>query len=126
MDKNQYFYRIALYTRKSGNVELVNAHENNRVFPLDEWLGTIVNLADGQHTVQDFINFITRQYPKGPPDNLAEEIENMMTHLVEIQAIRLFTQPVELPYYLSLPVEEQDAGKARELMVKDGYLQQRH
>ncbi len=126
MDKSHYFYRIAVYTHHEGDVGLVNVHDSNRLYPLDEWLGTIINLADGQHTMGDFIAFISQQYPAGPPENFDEQVEQMFQHLIDIQALRMAAEPVELPYYLSIPAEDQDIEKAKTLMIEDGFIPKQH
>ena len=122
MNKNLYFYRIAVYTHYQGDTSLVVVQDNNRLYPLDEWLGTIINLADGRHTVTDFISYIGRQYPAGPPDNFEDHVEEMFQHLIDIQALRLASEPVELPYYLAMPAEQQDVEKAKALMIEDGFI----
>lgn len=126
MNKDHYFYRIAVYTHHDGEIGLVNVHDNNRLYPLDEWLGSIINLADGQHTVNDFIIYISKQYPAGPPDDFEIQVEGMFNHLIDIQALRLANDPVELPYYLSLPAENQDIEKAKALMIEDGFIPKYH
>ncbi len=126
MDREQFFYRIAVFANYEGEIGLVNVHEGNNFMPLDDWLGSIVSLADGQHTIGDFINLISSQYPSGPPADLEKHIEEMIQHLIDIQAIRLTNEAVEMPYYLSMPAEEQDIDKAKKLMIEDGYISQHH
>ena len=112
-----------VFTREEEQVILLDVTNPNGAMPLDEWLGTIISLADGQHSVAHFIAFISSQYPAGPPDTLVENIEEMIEHLIDRQAIQLSEQPVELPYYLSMAAKDQDIEKARGLMVEDGFIE---
>ncbi len=122
MDKSKYFYRITVFTHHTGDVALVNVRQGNQLHPLNDWLGSIVSLADGQHTIENFVDYISGQYPSGAPDDLETHIESLFQHLIDIQAIRLCNDPVEMPYYLSIPAEEQDIEKAKQLMLEDGYI----
>ncbi len=90
--------------------------------PLDPWLGRVVALADGQHTVQELIDFLAGQYPDGAPENLAETVESVIQRLQETHVVHLSDEPVELPYYLAIPANEQDPERARALIEKDGFI----
>ena len=124
LNRAQYFYRIAVFTRENDQVIVLDLHNPQMSTPLDEWLGTVVSLADGQHTVADLIAYIGSQYPAGPPEELGRTLESIVDRLVEANAIRLGDEPVDLPYYLALPACDQDVKKAKELMIIDGYLKQ--
>lgn len=123
MDHSQYFSRRTVFTREDEQVILLDLSDPNGAVPLDEWLGSIVSLADGQHTLAHYIAFISSQYPAGPPNNLAENIEAMLEHLIELQAISLSDQAIELPYYLSMAAKDQDMERAKRLMIQDGFIQ---
>ena len=120
MDNTKYIYRNAIFTRKDNQIALVDIHHPDRVTPLDEWLGIVVSLADGQHTVQQMIDYMIKQYHE-PPTNLEETLHSVIERLEEGSIIRLSTRVVSLPYYLSLPIEELDIEKAKKLIIEDGY-----
>lgn len=122
MDRSKYFFRTAVFTREDDQVILLDLTDPNGANPLDDWLGTVVSLADGHHTITDLIGFLSSQYPAGPPDTLGENIESMIEHLMSLQAIQLSEEPVVLPYYLALPANEQDMEKARQLIIEDGFI----
>lgn len=122
MDHNHYIKRTTVYKMDKDVVSLVDVHDNNTVTPLDPWMGVVVSLADGQHTVNQLVDHISSQYPDGAPDKLTETIESVIKRLTETQVIELTPKPSTLPYYLSIPMDDQEPKKATELMVNDGFL----
>ena len=122
MDHAHYFKRNTVYKVEGDIVSLVDVHDNNTVTPLDPWMGTVVALADGQHTVGQLIQHMAGQYPNGAPDNLAETIESVIKRLSETDVVTLMPEPTTLPYYLNMPMDDQNPKTATELMVNDGFL----
>ena len=55
MNNTQYFYRTAIFTRENNQVALVDIYHPEQLTPLDDWLGTVVSLADGGHTIQELV-----------------------------------------------------------------------
>ncbi len=47
----------------------------------------------------------------------------MIERLSEAKLVALSAEPAALPYYLSLPVDDQDPERANRLMAEDGYQQ---
>ena len=124
MEHDQYFKRTTVYKVEGDTVSLVDVHDNNTITPLDPWMGAVVSLADGQHTVGQLIQHMAGQYPGAAPDNLADTIGSVIKRLSDATAIELTSEPTTLPYYLSLPLDEQDLKLATELMINDGFLRQ--
>lgn len=120
MDNTKYIYRNVVFTRKDNQISLVDINQPDRATPLDGWLGIVVSLADGQHTVQQMIDYMTKQYHESPL-NLEETLHSVIERLEEGNIIQLSTRIVSLPYYLSLPVEELDIEKAKKLIIEEGY-----
>ena len=124
MDKSQYFYRIAFFSMQEDKVSLFDANDlSAKTAPLEPWLGVVVSLADGQHTIQQLIEHLAGQYEGAPPRELERTIESVIERLTETDVIKLADQAVILPYYLSLPAEKLDMEMARQLMTDDGYFQ---
>lgn len=121
LNNSNYFYRNAIFTRKNKQVALVNIDDIEQVSILDEWLGVVVSLADGKHTIKELIEYMSHQYAK-VPDNLEKTIHSVLNRLVGGDIVRLSEGKVELPYYLAEPVENMDLEKARALIAKDGYV----
>ncbi len=121
--RSKYFARTVLYTRRDGQVLLVDMHDASLSQALEPWLGRVFLLADGSHTVQELIDFVGRQYAGGPPPSLARTLDSVIERLDQSRIIRFSDEPVTLPYYLSLPAEEQDPERSHRLMVEDGFQQ---
>lgn len=120
MDNTQFFYRNVTFTRNNNQISLVDIHYPDKVMPLDKWLGTVVSLADGQHTVQQLIDYMSMQYSEAPT-NLEATLHSVIKRLEEDSIIQLSKRFVSLPYYLILPLEELDIEKAKKMIAEDGY-----
>ena len=123
MDKSQYFYRTVIITRKNNQVALANIDNPEETTALDDWLGIVVSLADGAHTVQELIEYLAGHYPIQAPEKLEETVESVFERLTDGKLIRYSEEPVSLPYYLEHPIEALDIEKAKKLMHEDGYTQ---
>lgn len=123
MNNAQYFYRNAVFSNMNSQVSLVDINNPDIKTPLEEWLGIVVSLADGQHTIQELIDYMGQQYPQ-PPANLAETLHSVIERLEEGKIIQLSDKAVSLPYYLQFPIERLDLAEAREQIAKDGYTHQ--
>ncbi len=121
MEKTQYFYRCSIFTRKDGQIALADLHNPDNTTVLDEWMGTVLSLADGLHTLQELIDYMKSRY-ETPPENLEDTLHSVLERLIDGKMVQLNDSKVELPYYLASPVEELDVEKAKELMEKDGYV----
>lgn len=122
MDHAHYFKRNTVYKVEGDTIAVVDVHDNNTITPLEPWMGIVLSLADGQHTLGQLIQHMAGQYPNGAPDNLADTIESVIQRLVDAGVIEITPQASTLPYYLSKPIDEQDPKLATELMVNDGFL----
>lgn len=123
MDSSKYFYRNAVFTRLNGKIALADIHNPEHTTDLEDWLGLVISLADGKHTLQQLIEFMAAHYPASIPINLQDTIESVVQRLTEGDLIRLTDQPVELPYYLSQPIEQLNLEVARQKMHEDGDTQ---
>jgi len=118
--QNQYFYRTVIFTRENNQIALVDIDHPNKITPFEPWLGTVISLADGKHTLDQLIQFMQQQYPNAP-ENLAKTLQSVIDRLVEGEFLKLSDTAVELPYYLASPIEELEIDKAKKLIVEDGY-----
>jgi len=109
-----------MFSNSGGKVTLVDIFNPNVVGEvLEKWFGMVLQLADGQHTVEELIGFISKQYNDAPPNNLKETIVSFVERLAASKLIVLAKDPTELPYYLSAPCEYLDIEKAKKLLEKD-------
>jgi len=121
MDNSKYFYRTVIFSRKDNETALADIEHPERITPLDSWLGLVVSLADGQHNIQELIEYMQSRYQQAP-ENLEETLHSVIERLEEGKMIQLSDKAVELPYYLASPIEELDLDKARKLIKEDGYV----
>jgi len=122
MNNSQYFYRTAIFTRKDNQVALADINRPDNTSPLEDWMGIVVSLADGKHSIQELIDYMAGRYQQAP-DNLEKTLHSVIERLQEGRIIQLSDSAVELPYYLASPVEELDRKKALKLIKQDGYTQ---
>jgi len=124
MDKSRYFFRTVVYAKRGKQVTLVDLNNPREDTPvLDPWLSLVINLADGRHTIQQLIDFLKSKYAEPVPENLEQTVESVIIRLTEADAIRLSEQPVDLPYYLTVPAEKLDIELARKMMTEDNFRQ---
>ena len=122
MDNTEYFYRTAIFTRKDKQVALADIHQPETSSPLDEWMGIVVSLADGKHTIQALVDYMSSRYQQAP-DKLEETLHSVLERLQEGKIVQLSETAVDLPYYLASPIEDLDIEKAKNLIQEDGYTQ---
>lgn len=120
MDKSQYFYRTVVFTRKAGIVALADINNPQETTKLEDWLGVVISLADGKHTLKELTDFMRQQYQQ-VPERLEDTLESVVERLLESKMLRLSENAVELPYYLASPIEQLDIEKAKKLIAEDGY-----
>jgi hypothetical protein len=125
MNRSQYISRCVVFSKKGDKVSLIDLY-NPDLEPLvyESWLGLVVALADGQHTIQELISYTSQHYANGPPGGLDSTIESAVKRLSETGIVRLSYEPIELPYYLTLPAERLDVPRALHLMAENGYTQE--
>ncbi len=122
-NERRFFARTMVYARHEDKVLLVDMHDGSTTAPLDEWLGKVLLLADGSHTVLELVAYITGYYRGNPPENLEATLLSVIERLHEANAIAFSDTPLKLPYYLALPADKQDPTKARQLMLEDSFQQ---
>ncbi len=98
-------------------IDIYNPEKKGNV--LESWFGLVMQLADGQHTIQQMIEFMASQYNGNPPGNLDETIDSVVKRLADSKLIVLANEKVDLPYYLSLPYEMLDVEKAKKELEED-------
>jgi len=120
MDTSKYFYRNVIFSKKQNQVSLIdiyNPDTNKQV--LEPWFGVVLQLADGQHTIDELFSLLSSKYKETPPDNLEKTIHSVIERLAKSNLLILTDKATELPYYLSRPYEYLDTEKAKKLLKKD-------
>lgn len=123
MDKSHYFYRNVTFSRKDNKTSLADVYNPTLSSPLEDWLGTIISLADGQHTVQELLDYLRAHYQGMTPADFERTVESVFERLIEGKMVVYSKEAVELPYYLAEPIESLDIEKAKKLMIEDGHTQ---
>lgn len=122
MDHKKYFTRKLVYTNKENKIALIVSFDPPTAQALDPWLGTVVALADGKHTIEQLIGHLSSKYTLGAPGDLQQTIESIVNRLVEADVIQLSSEAQTLPLYLSTPFEKQDYQLSMEQMLKDKHI----
>ncbi len=120
MDTSKYFYRNVIFSKKENQISLmdINNPDNERQ-TLEPWFGVVLQLADGQHTIDELYSLLSNKYKGAPPANLKETIHSVIERLAKSNLIMLTDKVTELPYYLSRPYEYLDIEKAKKLLKED-------
>jgi len=121
INKKHYFYRTVVFSRAGNKVSLADIEHSQQTTDIEEWMGVVISLADGEHTLQELINFMANQYQQ-VPDKLEETLASIVERLVESKMLILSETKVQLPYYLAAPIEHLDLEKAKKLIKEDGYI----
>ncbi len=117
MDTTQYFYRNSIISKKGNTISLAdidNPKQQGEV--LESWFGIVMTLADGQHSIDELVQYMAAHYPQGAPHNLKDTLVSVVERLSDSRLIVLSKEKVELPYYLSAPIEQLDLDVARKQM----------
>jgi Coenzyme PQQ synthesis protein D (PqqD) len=118
---NKYLIRCAQFDMIKQQL-VVTDPNSPRVITMDPWHQIVFLAADGQVTVSKLISELSNGYKDGPPPDLQNTVQSVVEELVSEGIINLSKSPTDLPYYLSLPVSQQDLEKARQLMIDDGFI----
>ena len=119
MNSSHYFYRNIIFSKQGKEISLIDINDPSQNEKLDPWFGMVIQLADGQHTLNQFYSFMKSQYNGSTPPNIDETLESVVKRMVEAKFIILSEEKVNLPYYLSMPHEMLDIEKAKKLLAKD-------
>ncbi len=120
MDTSKYFYRNVIFSKAKNQVSLLDIYNpENEKQVLEPWFGVVVQLADGQHTIDELFSLLSEKYKGEPPANLKKTIHSVIERLVKSNLIMLTDKATELPYYLSRAYEYLDIEKAKKLLKED-------
>lgn len=119
-DSSLYFFRTAVYAENGGEPAIVDVNNPQNTTPLGAWFGVIIQLADGEHTLDELHQCIAQRYQGNPPPNLNETLTSLVERLLEGKLLALSETPIKLPYYLSQAIEYLDIEKAKKAMKDDG------
>lgn len=120
MDTSNYFYRNVIFSKQGDQIALIDINNpKNEGQVLEPWLGLVLQLANGQHTIDELYYYLADKYIDARPENLDKTINSIIDRLVNLNFVVLTKEPTELPYYLSQPIELLDVEKAKRLLGQD-------
>ncbi|NOQ73956.1 MAG: hypothetical protein GQ574_18265 [Crocinitomix sp.] len=120
MEDSTYFYRNVTFSKVAEKIYLIDIfNPDDDPEELEGWLGMVLLLADGQHTIAELVTYLATRYTGSPPPNLKDTIESVVKRMSENKFIMLTDIKTDLPYYLSLPYERLDIEKAKKMMTED-------
>jgi hypothetical protein len=119
--REKFLRRNARYDLLGDQVVVADPRQP-RMVTLDPWLERIFEMADGEHTVDQVIEYLGNGYEGGAPAGLDQQITEIVNRLADAEFVELVAEPAPLPFYLSEPVSKQDPKKAKAAMLKDGFL----
>lgn len=109
-----------MFSKQGKTISLIDIkNPEDKKETLDPWFGMALQLADGQHTVDQLIQYVSTQYNGAPPENLSDTIQSVIERLVQSKLIVLTEKAIQLPYYLSLPYELLDIEKVKQEIALD-------
>jgi hypothetical protein len=117
----KYFIRNTTYRMLDKRVVLIE-RDRPGIVTMDDWPQLIFLSADGEHSVAEFIASLGKQYPKGMPPELPNQTRRLVRELAAAGYISLISKKKKLPYYLSMPMEQQDIERSKALMEADGFI----
>ena len=75
MDTSQYFYRTVIFSKQGEKILLLDIHDPEKeALAFEPWLGIVVSLAVGQHTIRELIDGIASRYDGEPPGELQQTL----------------------------------------------------
>ena len=77
---------------------------------MDAWPQIVFEMADGEHTVDQFEEHLAADYENGPPPDLHKQIQSTVRDLVDEGLIRLHAMPSALAPEFAKP-QEPEAGE---------------
>jgi hypothetical protein len=120
MNTEHYFYRNVIFSKQEKIISIVDIdNPNNEREELDPWFAMVFQLADGQHTIAQLLEYMATLYNGNPPPSLEETVHSVVERLAETRMIMLTEKKTDLPYYLSMPYELLDIEKAKKEIEKD-------
>ena len=120
MDTSQYFYRNVIFSKQGDTISLIDIHQpKSNTEKLGSWFGIVLQLADGQHSIDQLYHYVSTLYNGVPPENLQKTLHSVVQLMTNSKLIVLTEEKTELPYYLSMPYEMLDIEKAKKLLKED-------
>lgn len=125
--KDQYCVRTTQWDWLDDNAIYVIDNNAPKMITMDLWPQLVYIEADGQKSISELIYGMASQYSREEPipEGLDATIIEVIESLLHNRIIELSAERKELPYYLALPISEQDKEKAQKLMIDDNFIEKK-
>jgi len=120
----QFFARAVRYEMLNDRVVLVGG-DVPAMTTVDDWGQLVFLAADGEHTVGELVMHVQSQYGAGAPPQLEDQVKHVVREMSKRGFLTLRSAKSSLPYYLSVPVKQQDSERSKKLMEADGFIKPR-
>ncbi|MCA9031866.1 MAG: hypothetical protein KDA66_13715 [Planctomycetaceae bacterium] len=121
---DKYFSRTACWHKLEDRLVV---HDSSsplapRMITMEPWYEVAFMAADGEHTIDDFVNHMSAQYEGGEPDGLRQQIHEIVSTLIDEGILRIHDESQPLPAYYAEEYFEQDAEVRTQQMQADGLI----
>lgn len=117
-----YFSRCATWDQMGDQLVVHDSFSPKapRMITMEPWHQVAFSAADGEHTVEEFIAEMASQYENGAPPGLAQQIQRIISELLNEGIIRLHPTSEQLPPYFKEEYLSQPPEVRKKQMQDDG------
>jgi hypothetical protein len=119
-----YFSRCATWNLMDGRLVVNDSSSPRapRMITMEPWHEVVFGAADGEHTVDEFVEQLGREYEGGPPQGLRAQIVEIIAVLVGEGIVKTHATPKPLPIYLAEDYFAQPPEVRKAQMQADGFI----
>ena len=119
-----YFSRCATWYLMEGRLTVNDSSSPRapRVITMEPWHEVVFGAADGEHTVDEFVEQLGRHYEGGVPAGLRSQVVEIIATLVGEGIMRTHATPKPLPIYLAEDYFAQPPEVRKAQMQADGFI----
>jgi len=121
---NPYFSRCATWYILDGRLAVNDSTSPRapRVITMEPWHEVVFGAADGEHTVDEFVEEFGKQYDGGAPPGLRSQVIEIIGVLVGEGILKTHAAPKPLPIYLAEDYFAQPPEIRKAQMQADGFI----
>ena len=124
---DRYFSRAATWNRMDQRLVVHDSFSAKapRMITMEPWHEVAFMAADGEHTVEEFVQHMGSQYEGGIPPGLREQIHDVITALADEGILCVHEEPRPLPPYFAEEYFQQAPEVRKAQMEADGLIGRR-
>lgn len=122
--EHSYFSRCATWHLLENRLVVNDSRSPRapRVITMEPWHEVVFGAADGEHTVDQFVEQLGKEYEGGPPAGLRAQIVEIIGVLVGEGIVRIHAAPEPLAIYLAENYLAQPPEVRKAQMLADGFV----